>query len=80
MTPTQDFGWALNALRHGKKVAREGWNGKGMFLELQMPDENSKMTHPYAFMTVPECEEGTRRLPYVATTVDIFAEDWVIVE
>ena len=29
-----DFGKALIALREGKKVSREGWNGKGMFLYL----------------------------------------------
>lgn len=29
-----DFGKAINALKQGKKVAREGWNGKGMFLFL----------------------------------------------
>ena len=29
-----DFGKALEALKNGKKVAREGWNGKGMYLYL----------------------------------------------
>ena len=29
---TKDFGWALRHLRAGHKVARQGWNGKGMFL------------------------------------------------
>jgi len=28
------FGLALEALKKGKKVAREGWNGKGMYLYL----------------------------------------------
>lgn len=28
------FGLALEALKRGQKVAREGWNGKGMFLFL----------------------------------------------
>ena len=27
-----NFGEALQALKEGKKVQREGWNGKGMFL------------------------------------------------
>lgn len=31
-----NFGQALQALQSGKKVAREGWNGKGMFL-VQVP-------------------------------------------
>ncbi|MFM7010723.1 MAG: DUF2829 domain-containing protein [Betaproteobacteria bacterium] len=29
-----DFGQAIAALKDGKKVARDGWNGKGMFLVL----------------------------------------------
>ena len=29
------FGWAIKALKAGKKVARKGWNGKGMFLWLK---------------------------------------------
>lgn len=29
-----DFGAAIQALKEGKKVAREGWNGKNMFLFL----------------------------------------------
>lgn len=29
-----DFGDAIRALKDGKKVAREGWNGKGMWLSL----------------------------------------------
>ncbi len=28
------FGDAIEALKQGRKVAREGWNGKGMFLFL----------------------------------------------
>lgn len=32
MTKNVDFGEAIKALKNGKKVAREGWNGKGMFL------------------------------------------------
>ncbi|MEX3713535.1 DUF2829 domain-containing protein [Cytobacillus horneckiae] len=29
-----DFGKALIALKEGKKVARKGWNGKGMWIAL----------------------------------------------
>ncbi len=32
---TLDFGGAISALKAGKKVARKGWNGKGMFLWLK---------------------------------------------
>ncbi|PTB28884.1 hypothetical protein C9I56_11255 [Paraburkholderia caribensis] len=32
--PANDFGFALFALKQGKRVARAGWNGKGMWLAL----------------------------------------------
>lgn len=33
------FGIALEALKEGKRVAREGWNGKGMFIFMRPADE-----------------------------------------
>ena len=41
-----NFGKAIEELKNGKKVCRNGWNGKGMWLELQTPTELSKMTLP----------------------------------
>ena len=32
-----DFGKAIEALKAGKKVARAGWNGKGMFVFAKEP-------------------------------------------
>lgn len=29
-----DFGYAIRALKEGKRVSRQGWNGKGMYLWL----------------------------------------------
>jgi len=74
-----DFGEAIRCIKKGLKVARKGWNGKGMFIELQSPDENSLMTFPYPYFTIPNCEEGIRRIPYASTIVDIMSEDWEIV-
>lgn len=34
-----DFGGAIKALKEGRKVARMGWNGKGMFLWLKPSTE-----------------------------------------
>lgn len=45
-----DFGQAITHLKAGKKVQRRGWNGKGMWLALQAPDEHSKMSLPYIYM------------------------------
>ena len=32
-----DFGKAIIALKHGKAIQREGWNGKGLFVVKQIP-------------------------------------------
>ena len=34
-----NFGQAIELLKQDKKVRRKGWNGKGIFIKLQMPDE-----------------------------------------
>ena len=34
-----NFGQAIEALKQGKRVAREGWNGKGLFIFMQIPAE-----------------------------------------
>lgn len=76
MEPIHDFGWALEHLKHGNKVAREGWNGKGQSLELQVPDEHSKMTLPYIFINTVD----GNRVPWLASQTDLLSEDWVNVE
>lgn len=39
MIENQNFGQAIEALKQGKRVAREGWNGKGMFIFERPADE-----------------------------------------
>ena len=34
MSENLNFGQAIEALKQGKRIARQGWNGKGMFLFL----------------------------------------------
>ena len=38
----QDIGYAVAALKDGRRVARQGWNGKGMFLTLITPGEHDE--------------------------------------
>ena len=76
MTNTINFGQAIEALKQGKKVARAGWNGKGMHLELQRPDAHSKMTLPYIYMYTAQGDN----VPWLASQTDMFSEDWVTVE
>lgn len=37
MIKNQTFGDALKALKAGRMVCREGWNGKGLFVFMQVP-------------------------------------------
>ena len=80
-----DFGSAIYALKQGKKVARLGWNGKGIFIELQRPDESSKMTHPYIFIDTTGLQTDNpaapkSRVPWLASQTDMLAEDWIVLE
>jgi hypothetical protein len=68
------FGGALSALRSGRKVARSGWNGKGMWLALQVPDAHSKMTLPYVYMKTAQGD----LVPWLASQTDILSEDWSV--
>ena len=70
------FGQAIEALKQGRKVARAGWNGKGMHLELQRPDAHSKMTLPYIYMYTAQGDN----VPWLASQTDMLSEDWVTVE
>lgn len=91
-----DFGKAIEALKSGKKVAREGWNGKGMFAVLSPgkksnPSENFWNFHlaKYAsekggFMDVrPSLMLKTAQDDVAYWSLsgsDVLSEDWVIVE
>ena len=79
------FGLALEALRKGYKVARKGWNGKGIYIEMQRPDEHSKMTQPYLYIVTsnlitdnPYAPKGL--VPWLPSQTDLFGDDWLIVE
>lgn len=74
-TSVQDFGWAIKQLKAGNKVCRQGWNGKGMWLGLQVPDANSKMGLPYIYMKVVTGE----LVPWLASQTDMIAEDYIFV-
>lgn len=73
-----NFGQALALMKNGDKVCRKGWNGKGLWIELQVPDENSEMTLPYLFINYPEDAKNTpgARVPWLASQTDILSDDW----
>lgn len=80
-----DFGMALDQLKEGKKVARKGWNGKGIFIKLEHPKGDSKMTHPYIFIDTTGLKTDNKdalkdRVPWIASQTDMLAEDWIVIE
>jgi len=75
MNPSNDIGQVLYWLREGRRVVRSGWNGKGMWLELQVPDAHSKMTLPYVYMKTAQGD----LVPWLCSQTDLLATDWEVV-
>lgn len=69
------IGEAVTLLRAGHRMCRYGWNGKGMFLELQVPDTHSKMTLPYVYLKTAD----GNLVPWLCSQTDLLARDWMIV-
>jgi hypothetical protein len=65
-----DIGETVLALENGARVRRSGWNGKGMWLELQTSDE--KMTLPYVYMSTAQGD----LVPWLCSQTDLLAKDW----
>lgn len=82
------FGEAIERLKHGRRVAREGWNGKGMFLYL-VPGSRFVVNRPPLLGIYPEGTEVEYHahidmktaqgycVPWLASQADILSEDWV---
>lgn len=82
-----DFGEAIHFLKEGKKLARAGWNGKGMWVRMidlytdrefhvhEAPDSVGTWT-PFIVMKTP----GNTLHPWNASQADALANDWEVVE
>lgn len=70
-----NIGKAVAAMRDGFKVTRSGWNGKDMYLMLQVPDEHSKMTLPYVYMRTVSGD----LVPWLCSQTDLLADDWTVI-
>lgn len=53
MTKNHTFGEAVEAAKQGKRISREGWNGKGMFVFMQIPSEINEEVIP-KMQSVPQ--------------------------
>ena len=79
-----NFGQAIEALKSGKKVARTGWNGKGMYLFLVKGEDLSDIFDPDSCDCVDsigmKTAQDTLVIGWLASQTDMLAEDWNIVD
>lgn len=72
-----NFGQALEALKDGKKVARSGWNGKGMYVQLYRgTDFEHAIIEPFFVIKNVKNSFNT----WVPSVSDCLTEDWGVVE
>ena len=85
------FGQAIEAMKAGQKVARAGWNGKGMFVYYVPANSYAVQTGaakshfgegamvPYnAYMAIKNINETVST--WVPSVNDVLSDDWSIVE
>lgn len=83
-----DFGKAIQLLKEGKRVQRQGWNGKNQYIELA-----TNISYKNAQGEIVNAEHdaiGNRAIAFVGTSgvqlgwlasqADMLAEDWKLVE
>ena len=88
-----DFGKAIESLKAGKRVARAGWNGKGMWLELISGRDVQISNHGFGLCNEHDHDWRDRVplmlswigmktadngfVPWLASQTDMLAEDWI---
>lgn len=93
MEPMFDFSEALARLKNGAKLAREGWNGKGMWIAMTLGSEitNDQARSGVALLLAAEGREKIEINPHIdmkasdgsvvvgwaPSQTDLFAVDWV---
>lgn len=86
-TKNFDFGKAIQLLKQGKKVQREGWNGKNQYIELATDISYKNISNE--IINAEHKEIGNKAIAFVGTSgiqlgwlasqADMLAEDWKIV-
>lgn len=72
--PAHGIGWAVKQLQFGLKLRRRGWNARNQWVELQVPDLNSKMTLPYVYIRTVQ----GHLVPWLCSQTDLLAMDWEV--
>lgn len=83
------FGHAIEMMKQGLKVARTGWNGKGMYIYLVPAAEYKTVTpvakkeHGESFMAgaylTMKPAAGPMVIGWLASQSDMLADDWIVV-
>ncbi|WP_187119059.1 DUF2829 domain-containing protein [Bacillus marasmi] len=72
-----DFSWALRRLLDGATIARRGWNGKGMYIQLHKgTDFEHAIIEP--FLVIKNVNNSFNT--WVPSISDLLAIDWEEVE
>ena len=90
MNNTMQFGTALSLARIGHRIAREGWNGKAMFVAFMPPvviptekvNERTRRFVPEGDLNVGgylvlKTAQGVWQPGWNASTPDLLASDWI---
>lgn len=81
-TDGMSFGLAIEAAKKGRKIARKGWNGKGIYVYLD--DLIMGYQEFLAINTVqlasdnPDAQRGC--VPWLASQTDMLSDDWMIID
>ena len=67
------FGNAIEYMRIGNSVKLPQW-GEDVFISIQTPDENAKMTAPYMYVT-----SRFGMVPWIPTMIEMLSEEWILI-
>lgn len=69
-----DFSEALQDAKDGQRIARTGWNGKGLWVAIRSAEDDTFTDRDYLFIHTVEGQF----VPWVASQTDLLAEDWIL--
>lgn len=75
------IGQAVKELQHGNRVARQGWNGKGMFLVYVQTRDFRESDSMVDFIHQPFVAMKTaddKVVPWLCSQSDLLARDWTL--
>lgn len=70
MEESLSFGEAIEVMRNGGKVKLPAWSSD-VFISIQTPDENSKMTAPYMYVT-----SRYGMVPWIPTMIEMLSVEF----